>query len=82
MDWMDSIWAALALVLIFEGLLPLLAPGQWRQMFIQLLPEYLSYFKADFHPSEIDYTKIVNYWKERLVEDYQLESFEQELKSV
>lgn len=52
------------------------------KMFIQLLPEYLSYFKADFHPSEIDYTKIVNYWKERLVEDYQLESFEQELKSV
>ena len=37
MDWMDSIWAALALVLIFEGLLPLLAPGQWRQMFTQLL---------------------------------------------
>ena len=52
------------------------------KMFIQLLPEYLSYFKADFHPSEIDYTKIVNYWKERLVEDYQLESFEQELKPV
>lgn len=37
MDWMDSIWAALALVLIFEGLLPLLAPGQWRQLFTQLL---------------------------------------------
>ena len=52
------------------------------KMFIQLLPEYLSYFKADFHPSEIDYTKIVNYWKERLAEDYQLESFEQELKTV
>ncbi|TCB56506.1 metal-dependent hydrolase [Acinetobacter terrestris] len=52
------------------------------KMFIQLLPEYLSYFKADFHPSEIDYTKIVNYWKERLVEDYQMESFEQELKPV
>ncbi|NNH34823.1 metal-dependent hydrolase [Acinetobacter sp. NIPH 2377] len=31
------------------------------KMFIQLLPEYLSYFKADFHPSDIDYTKIVNY---------------------
>ena len=52
------------------------------KMLIQLLPEYLSYFKADFHPSEIDYTKIVNYWKERLAEDYQLESFEQELKTV
>ena len=52
------------------------------KMFIQLLPEYLSYFKADFHPSEIDYTKIVNYWKERLAEDYQMESFEHELKPV
>ena len=52
------------------------------KMFIQLLPEYLSYFKADFHPSEIDYTKIVKYWKERLAEDYQMESFEPELKPV
>ncbi|MFC6166360.1 metal-dependent hydrolase [Acinetobacter terrestris] len=52
------------------------------KMFIQLLPEYLSYFKADFHPSDIDYTKIVNYWKERLAEDYQLESFQHELKPV
>lgn len=52
------------------------------KMFIQLLPEYLSYFKADFHPSDIDYTKIVNYWKERLAEDYQMESFEHELKPV
>ena len=52
------------------------------KMFIQLLPEYLSYFKADFHPSDIDYTKIVNYWKERLAEDYQMESFEPELKPV
>lgn len=52
------------------------------KMFIQLLPEYLSYFKADFHPSDIDYTKIVNYWKERLAQDYQMESFEHELKPV
>lgn len=52
------------------------------KMFIQLLPEYLSYFKADFHPSEIDYSKIVNYWKERLAEDYQMESFQYELKPV
>ena len=52
------------------------------KMFIQLLPEYLSYFKADFHPSEIDYTKMVNYWKERLAGDYQLESFQHELKPV
>ena len=52
------------------------------KMFIQLLPEYLSYFKADFHPSEIDYTKMVNYWKERLAGDYQMESFQPELKPV
>ena len=52
------------------------------KMFIQLLPEYLSYFKADFHPSDIDYTKIVNYWKERLAQDYQMESFQYELKPV
>ena len=52
------------------------------KMFIQLLPEYLSYFKADFHPSEIDYTKIVKYWKERLAEDYHMKSFQHELKPV
>ena len=32
-DW----WAALALVLVFEGLLPLIAPGGWRRTFSQLL---------------------------------------------
>jgi len=32
-DW----WAALALVLVFEGLLPLIAPGGWRRTFRQLL---------------------------------------------
>jgi uncharacterized protein len=26
---------ALALMLIFEGLLPFLSPGQWRQMFLR-----------------------------------------------
>jgi uncharacterized protein YjeT (DUF2065 family) len=32
-----SILAALALVLIFEGLLPLISPPKWREMFSQLL---------------------------------------------
>lgn len=32
-DW----WAALALVLVFEGLFPLIAPGGWRRTFAQLL---------------------------------------------
>lgn len=36
---MDSelIWAALALVLVLEGLFPLLAPGSWRRTFMQLV---------------------------------------------
>ena len=36
---MDSgtLWSALALVLVFEGLLPFLAPGGWRRMMQQAL---------------------------------------------
>lgn len=36
---MDSstFWTALALLLIVEGLLPLLSPRSWRRMFQQLL---------------------------------------------
>jgi uncharacterized protein len=34
---MNSIWAALALVLVIEGLLPFIAPGAWRRMFEQVL---------------------------------------------
>ena len=30
---MDSLWAALALVLVVEGLLPFLAPRAWRDTF-------------------------------------------------
>jgi uncharacterized protein len=30
---MDSLWAALALLLILEGLLPFCAPGLWRETF-------------------------------------------------
>ncbi len=32
-----TLWQALALVLVFEGLLPLLAPRGWRRMFEQVL---------------------------------------------
>ena len=49
------------------------------KMFIQLTPEYLSYYKAEFHPSEIDYSQIVKYWKERLADEYQMESFQTEI---
>jgi uncharacterized protein YjeT (DUF2065 family) len=33
----SSILVAVALVLIFEGLLPLISPHKWREMFNQLL---------------------------------------------
>ena len=29
---MDWVWGALALMLVFEGLLPFLSPGAWRQV--------------------------------------------------
>lgn len=34
---MDSWWQALGLVLVIEGLLPLLAPARWRELFRQML---------------------------------------------
>jgi uncharacterized protein YjeT (DUF2065 family) len=33
----DPIWTALALVLVFEGLLPLVAPQWWRRVFSEML---------------------------------------------
>jgi len=33
----DTIWLALALVLVIEGLFPFLSPGGWRRMFLQVL---------------------------------------------
>ena len=33
----DVFWAALALALVFEGLMPLLAPRRWRQTFWRLI---------------------------------------------
>ena len=37
MSFWPSVLAAIALVLIFEGLLPLISPVKWREMFTQLL---------------------------------------------
>ena len=34
---LDSLWAALALVLVVEGLLPFLAPRLWRESFAKLV---------------------------------------------
>lgn len=31
------LWAALALVLVIEGLLPFMSPAGWRRMFLQIL---------------------------------------------
>jgi uncharacterized protein YjeT (DUF2065 family) len=33
----ESLWTALALVCVIEGLFPLLSPSAWRQTFTQLL---------------------------------------------
>lgn len=52
------------------------------KMMIELIPEYLSYYKEDFHPSEIDYTDIVNHWKAKLAEEYQVESFQEHPQPV
>jgi uncharacterized protein len=34
---MDWVWGALALMLVFEGLLPFLSPTTWRQVFERAL---------------------------------------------
>jgi uncharacterized protein len=36
LSW-DILWAALALMLVLEGLFPFLSPGGWRQTFQKLL---------------------------------------------
>jgi uncharacterized protein len=33
----NTLLTALALVLVFEGLLPFLSPGGWRRVFLQVL---------------------------------------------
>lgn len=48
------------------------------KMVIQLLPEYLSYYKSGFHPAEHDYSKIVAYWKQKMVDDYAMSSFQED----
>ena len=48
------------------------------KMLIELTPEYLSYYKKDFHPSEIDYSDLVEHWKNKLANDYHMDSFQEE----
>lgn len=33
----DTLWLALALVLVIEGLFPFVSPSGWRRMFLQIL---------------------------------------------
>ena len=33
----NTLWLALALMLVIEGLLPFISPGGWRRMFEQIL---------------------------------------------
>ena len=33
----DTLWLAMALVLVIEGLFPFLSPSGWRRMFAQIL---------------------------------------------
>lgn len=36
MELGDSIWSAIALVFLIEGLVPFISPAGWRRMFTQL----------------------------------------------
>jgi len=33
----SDLWAALALVLVIEGLMPLISPARWREVFSRIL---------------------------------------------
>jgi uncharacterized protein len=33
----DTLWTALALVLVIEGLMPFLSPGGWKRTFAQII---------------------------------------------
>ncbi|MBP3980259.1 MULTISPECIES: DUF2065 domain-containing protein [Acidovorax] len=37
MELNDSLWTALALVLVIEGLLPFVSPAGWRRVFTQMV---------------------------------------------
>ena len=36
-QWVDSLWIALALFFVLEGLLPFASPSRWRQWFLQVM---------------------------------------------
>ena len=37
MEWGSSLWIAIGLIFLIEGFLPMVSPGAWRRMFIQLV---------------------------------------------
>ncbi|MFM2111513.1 MAG: hypothetical protein RLZZ271_173 [Pseudomonadota bacterium] len=37
MSLSDKLWLAFALMLVFEGLMPLISPASWRKLFEQIL---------------------------------------------
>ncbi|WP_288391277.1 metal-dependent hydrolase [uncultured Acinetobacter sp.] len=47
------------------------------KMFVQLLPEYLAYYKPDFHPADHDYSELIVYWKEKMAADYDMPAFQE-----
>lgn len=49
------------------------------KMLLQIFPEYLAYYRSDFHPSENDYQTLLVYWKKHLADVYQWPSFKQEM---
>ena len=49
------------------------------KMLLELIPEYLPYYREDFHPAKKDYSKLLDYWKTKLAEEYHMEGFQQEM---
>jgi uncharacterized protein YjeT (DUF2065 family) len=37
MEWGNSLWIAIGLIFLIEGVLPMVSPGTWRRMFVQLV---------------------------------------------
>lgn len=42
--------------------------AQLTHMAVTLLPEYLDYYRADFHPAQRARTALLNHWRTRLAE--------------
>ena len=37
MEWGNSLWIAIGLIFLIERFLPMVSPGTWRRMFVQLV---------------------------------------------